>query len=103
MRLVHELEQMFNRELELLSELAAAYWNKTGDVPAGVSRLIGMAAHRRWQFSYVKRVLPENNSLSQSAWLRKFVTDFKAACESHEAAIAAGMRELRDGNLQNQG
>jgi hypothetical protein len=82
-KLARELEMKFKLELELLTEMAAAYRQEGKPVPAQVGEAIGAVAYRQRCFQQVKRVLLESSSgIGTKKIVERFLDEIKPHTET---------------------
>lgn len=83
-KLARQLEMNFQRQLDLLAEMAAAYRHEGKPVPAQVGEAIGAVEYRRRCFWQVKQVLLESSS---GIGVKKIVEHFLDEIKPHTETI----------------
>ena len=90
-QLMAKLEVSFNRQLDLLAEMAAAYHHEGRPVLPEVGEALGAIEHRRRAFQQVKQIFLESNSgIGVRSHIEKFLADI-----DRDSKAVAQLLELR--------
>lgn len=84
-QMMRKLEENFQRQLELLAELASAYHHEGKPVPPEVGEALGAVEHRRRAFAQVSQIFIEANS---GIGVRKIIERFLADIDRDAKAVA---------------
>jgi len=87
--LARRLEKNFNRQIELLTEMAAAYHHEGNPVPPEVGEALGAVEHRRKAFEQVQKVWLETSSgIGTKAFVERFLADIEKDAAAVKALLA---------------
>ena len=85
-QMMRKLEESFQRQLELLAEMAAAYHHEGKAVPPEVGEALGAVEHRRRAFKQIKTIFIEANS---GIGVKPIIERFLADVDRDAKAVAA--------------
>lgn len=86
---MRKLEKSFQKQVELLAEMAAAYVAEGKPVPPEVGEALGEVEHRRREFQNIKKIYTEHTSgIGVKPIVQRFLERTKGAQEAMKRLLA---------------